>query len=726
MTQVLLIAGVVPAPGVLAETVRQLKAKGAKVFLGGAFDEDRVEGELPLDGLCPLPEDIARATPNRRAMHSLPSQKVWQQIRAARTIRQWARRVDVMVALDAHAVYTIWRFAQRNQLAAAHYGVASALRAIETGALPTASGSSRRVADLLAAPAVGLRSVQRTVRGTPKAAVLLATARPVMRSKLGAKFWETALTTPRIPDEMRVKAAYQVALAMSWAGDPTGEARALSAASRKVRQNHRRATLLHDAALREFNAGIAPRDLNKAIKAQLSLSDYRHGVQMDASAAELMHRALALAFHRVLHIDQLTSPLAKDPEGFVAPFRESVVFNKITTPRGRLRPAAPPPTDRPLRLLIVTSANDNFLGLIRERYEAHPGVEVRYLDLADNAALRGLTWAPKAMIQHRLTDEGAYGQRVEERLRPHYDWADTVFIDWCVAPAALFTLVDPGDTRVIVRLHSYEALARWPYLVDFSRVDDLVFVADHIRDLTTTLVPTLRGDLAPRMHFLDNAMDLRGFAQDKDPDARFQLGMIGINQVAKDPRWSVEVLRRLRKHDERYRMLLVGGDMNPDTSHATRVYLEAFEKDLAELEPIGAIRRMGPTDDVPKALTEIGVILSSSVREGCHCGLMEGAASAAVPVVRDWPFFAGRPHSARTLYPQGWVFDTPEEAAARILEATATEEGWREAGARASEHALTCWDWSVVAPRFDRLILPDDPAGPPIAPAAAAAVPTTP
>ncbi len=315
---------------------------------------------------------------------------------------------------------------------------------------------------------------------------------------------------------------------------------------------------------------------------------------------------------------------------------------------------------------------------------------------------------------------------MEERLRPHYDWADTVFLDWCVAPAALFTLVDPGDTRVDRAAAQLRGATRWPYLVDFSRVDDLVFVADHIRDLTTTLVPTLRGDQAPRMHFLDNAMDLRGFAQDKDPDARFQLGMIGINQVAKDPRWSVEVLRRLRAHDERYRMLLVGGDMNPDTSHATRVYLEAFEKDLAELEPIGAIRRMGPTDDVPKALTEIGVILSSSVREGCHCGLMEGAASAAVPVVRDWPFFAGRPHSARTLYPQGWVFDTPEEAAARILEATATEESWREAGARASEHALTSWDWSVVAPRFDRLILGEDRPDPAVAPAAAATAPTAP
>ena len=104
---------------------------------------------------------------------------------------------------------------------------------------------------------------------------------------------------------------------------------------------------------------------------------------------------------------------------------------------------------------------------------------------------------------------------------------------------------------------------------------------------------------------------------------------------------------------------------------------------------------------------------------------MEGAASGAVPVVRDWPFFAGRPNGARTLYPPGWVVGTPEEAAERILEVTATEESWREAGARAAEHAMTCWDWTVVAPRFDRLILPEDGPDAPAASAAAAA-PTTP
>lgn len=127
---------------------------------------------------------------------------------------------------------------------------------------------------------------------------------------------------------------------------------------------------------------------------------------------------------------------------------------------------------------------------------------------------------------------------------------------------------------------------------------------------------------------------------------------MGIGQIAKDPRWAVEVLRLLRRHDDRYRLLLVGGDLNTESSPAVRLYHDRLERDLAKLEPSGAVRRVGQTDDVPGVLEEIGTILSTSVRESFHCALVEGAASGAVPVVRDWPFFADADNGARTLFPR--------------------------------------------------------------------------
>ena len=93
-----------------------------------------------------------------------------------------------------------------------------------------------------------------------------------------------------------------------------------------------------------------------------------------------------------------------------------------------------------------------------------------------------------------------------------------MFVEWCTALAALLTQVDPGDT-IVVRMHSYEAFTLWPHLMDFSRVDDMVFVSDHLRDLAVAAVPGLQEPDAPRMHVIANAMELQRFVRPKHEEA---------------------------------------------------------------------------------------------------------------------------------------------------------------------------------------------------------------
>ncbi|MFE7457995.1 glycosyltransferase family 1 protein [Streptomyces sp. NPDC057554] len=705
MTDVLFIASKRPQLGVFTDSLVKFRDRGAKVYLAGTFRMASVAEELTraeLDGVHQLPRNLNKRSSamRRKAKKSPAGMRVWMQAQRDRWLRRQARTAHVIVALDPGAVYTVWRLAQYNTAAEAHFGIAPALRAVDR-----ISGGTLRPATLPPVGAVA-RDVGRSISGLPAAVMRTATSRPVMRSTVGARLWRSAVTVPGMPGTVRATASRYVAEGMEEAGRISGAAIALSAAAAKIPDPALKAQLLHESAMTEVSKGISPRDLGNVVDGHLANADAEYAKGSYESAAASLYRALTLNFHRVLHIDQLSSPLAKDAEGFVAPLQKSPAYRAAARPRGRKTPPKSPPTDRPLRLLVTTSSNANFLQHILTRYEDHPGVELRFLDLGAQKQLKRIAWSAPQMLEDRLSDGTSEYQRDVERLmRPHLDWADTVFLDWSVGPAAMLTTIDPGDTRIVVRLHSYEAFTLWPHMTDFSKVDDLVFVAAHVEDLVTSLVPQLREASAPRTHVLDNAMELTGFLRPKSADARFNLGLIGIGQVAKDPQWAVDVLKRVREHDERYRLLLVGGDMNPKTSKATADYLTLLERKLKPLVKSGAVVRLGPTDDVPAALTDIGVILSSSVREGCHVGLMEGAASAAVPVVRDWPFYAGKPHSARTLYPEGWVVDSPEEAAKRILEVTATEETWRDACKQASEHAIGTWDWSVVQKHFDELFL---------------------
>jgi glycosyltransferase involved in cell wall biosynthesis len=507
---------------------------------------------------------------------------------------------------------------------------------------------------------------------------------------------------------------------MSWGLSAIGRRESASAvlvaAGRRIRQPRLRAdflsevaTSLGEAATQELSRGHEPRGLVAAYSAELACADERYRSGDLLGAADSLSKATELAFHRVLHIDRLSSPLEVDPRGFTEPLRQSITARAVAAARGRKAPAAPAPVGRPLRLLIVVRGNANFLPLVRSYYEGHPEVELRFLDLLDDPAITSVL-SLKRMLQFSAGGLPEYGERVEEVLRPYLDWADTVFVEWCTAAAAFLTLVDPGTTRVVVRLHRFEAYTYWPHRVDFSRVDDLIFVGDHIRELMTQALPRLHDADAPRLHVIANAMELTDFQRPKSAEARFTLGLIGIGQIAKDPRWALEVLRGLRAQDPRYRMLVLGNGLDPERSAASRHYHDQLERDFAELEPSGAVRRLGHQNDIPASLTEIGVVLSSSVREGVPCTIMEGAASGAVPVIRDWPGYAALPHGARALYPRDWVVGSPQEAVARIISTTATEDAWRKTGQAAAELVISTWDWAVVQHDFDRLLLPSRPA----------------
>ncbi|GAA2519223.1 glycosyltransferase [Pilimelia columellifera] len=703
MIDIVLVAAVVPTRrGVLEQTLRRFQSGGARVLLACLFDPAELDLPASLAQARWLvgPEDDPSF--DRRVRRAEPGRQMWIFAERDGVFRRRGARADVLVALDPRAIHTVWQLAQRNRHADAVYGLTPAANAVQARLANPAHFATRRMLLSMPSPTLAARGVLRSATDRGRGLARRLAGKRIMRTRIGRGIWRTVVTAPGLSDTRRIGLANRVYDSMLRAEQVEAATATAVAVARKVRDTRRRAQLTSRATAAELAQGRVPEHLASVVGSQLSLADecLRRGDAQGAGAA--VSTASALLFHRGIHFDVLSSPLVDDPAGFLAPIYHSEVGRALAGCRGRAR-AAKPPTGRRQRILFITRLNDNFLGEIRARYATHPDCETRYLDLDSDPNTQPLTRRDSAMISHILAGDSAYGHEVTEWLKPHLEWADTIFIDWCAASAALVTLIDPGPTRVIVRLHSYETFTLWPHMVDFSRVDDIIFVSEHLRDLTLRAVPALVGPTAPRARVISNAMELTKLPRPKDAQARFVLGLVGISAVAKDPRWAIEVLRLLRRRDDRYRLVLLGSDINPRASGAAARYLRELEREIGELTPAGAVERWGHVEDVPSALTGIGVILSSSVRESFHCALVEGAASAALPVARDWPFFAGRDHSARTLFPADWVVSTPAEATERIIANTADEAVWREQGAAASRHALTTWDWNVVARDYDRL-----------------------
>lgn len=684
-----LILGVRPALELtLAEAVRSFEARGATVryvdWTAGSADRlgfDRSAVRLIREAAVDFGPDASRRIFRSDDLVI----RFWLHVQADEWTMKHAANADVLVALDNLAVYAVWQLAQINKRAEARLGLPPALDALERIAATYPSG---RAMMSTAIPHASPRALAK------RAAISLA------RRSAPRRLRQRLLSSPHVPASVRRAAGVAAVRTLIQRGQLEEGRKLAGDVAAGFPRLVQQAGFYGDIVTADIREGTRPKLLVDAYEAELRYADSALAKGRPGLATASFLQATRLAFHRAVHADDVESPLAKDPEGFTAPLQQSVVFQALTADGGRRE--APMGRDAENIRVLLAFDNVNFLPEIIDQLKGRDDVELRTVNRTQLGAAGAWPRDYHAMLRSVLSGDKRAKKQLEQGLRRHLRWADVVFLDWCTPLAYAFTMLDPGRTRLVVRLHSYEAFTVWPHLLDYSRIDTMVFVSEHLRDLTLAATPRL-AMAATRKVVISNGVNLRRCVREKGPEARFTLGLVGLSSVVKDVRWAVEVLRELRARDERYRLVLIGADLYAAQTAVGRNYGMAFERDLSELEPIGAIRRIGQTNDVPAALEEIGVILSTSVRESQHVGLLEGAASGAIPVVRDWPFFAGREHGPRTLFPSDWVVDDPVEAAERILKSTHDVARWRRLGQEASDEVIARFDITTLGSDYDRL-----------------------
>ena len=418
-------------------------------------------------------------------------------------------------------------------------------------------------------------------------------------------------------------------------------------------------------------------------------------------AAVLATLALGLLFHRELHVDAERTPLVDDPAGHLACLAGSRVVDALRAPV--------PPPERPSRVthaaavVLLPGSYGRFSRGVAESLAGRAEVRVVDLGLRD-PVWRGVGVNPQ-LVETRL--RRGLGLPVESDLELEEDLADAavVFVDWADRGAVWASLTAPEGTRLVLRVHSVDALSPWIHLVDWTRVDDVVVVSEHVRSLVVDLL----GDrlATTGVHVVPNVVDVERFSAPKAEGAAHTLAVVGWAQRVKDPLWALELLVELRRTDPRWRLLLIGADFAPtrvrtSLDHAGRFRSRALEDDVRD-----HVEYVGYTTRLEDHLARAGWVVSSSVRESCPVGATEGALSGAVPVVRDWPVFARRGGAAGVFGAEHVVASVAEAAG---LVRRVESEGWQEASQRTRAWARETLVPVGVAETYRELLL-SPPAG---------------
>ena len=251
-----------------------------------------------------------------------------------------------------------------------------------------------------------------------------------------------------------------------------------------------------------------------------------------------------------------------------------------------------------------------------------------------------------AFLQTKYQVRTCYSNNNKE-IENTIHWADVVWIEWANELAIALTNHSTllNGKHLVCRLHSYEALAGFVQKVKWKKIDDLIFVAKHIKDIVLQQVPNL-SSIVNNIHIVPNGVNLDKFVF-RDRSKGKNLAYLGHINYKKGPMLLLHAFRELVHADKKFH-LSIGGNFQDAR------YELYFSQMVKEMDLARNIQFDGWIDDVAHWLKDKHYIVCTSVLEGHPIGLMEAMASGIKPVIHN---FVG----ARDIFPKKYLWNTIPE-----------------------------------------------------------------
>jgi glycosyltransferase involved in cell wall biosynthesis len=217
--------------------------------------------------------------------------------------------------------------------------------------------------------------------------------------------------------------------------------------------------------------------------------------------------------------------------------------------------------------------------------------------------------------------------------------ADIVFCEWCLGNAVWWSHNLPPGKKLFLRLHLQELNTAYPGDVDFSRVEGVIFVSEHVmrEAIAKFAIPQEKCQVIPISVKLDAGAS---YSKLDMLQRRDTLGMVGLTPWRKRPDRALELFLSLRERYPNLRLHLKGHTPSEyqwmSTRRAELAQYRAFFAEVARLERSGIARLSGYDDQLEDFYRGAGWILSLSDFEGCHTAVAEGGVMGCLPLMTGW------------------------------------------------------------------------------------------
>lgn len=250
---------------------------------------------------------------------------------------------------------------------------------------------------------------------------------------------------------------------------------------------------------------------------------------------------------------------------------------------------------------------------------------------------------------------------LKQKMTDAIQWGDIIWFEWANDMAIggtnekIFPMIE--KRKVIVRLHSYEALSDMPLQVVWKNVDRLIYVAPHIRDIVNDylLEPDVKTIIIP------NGVSLNKFRPAQKKASLFDIAWVGSINHKKNPPMMLQIMYELVDYSKDFKLHVAGAFQD----RRFEIYLKYM---VEEMGLQNNVIFYGHVDNISKWLNDKHTLLSTSIHEGHNYGIMEAMAKGVIPVIHR---FKG----ADSLYSPTWLFNNIQEAEKLIYGAQRVSRG---------------------------------------------------
>ncbi len=254
----------------------------------------------------------------------------------------------------------------------------------------------------------------------------------------------------------------------------------------------------------------------------------------------------------------------------------------------------------------------------------------------------------------------------KQKIHDAIHWSDIVWFEWAneMAIVGLNDEVFPEikKKKVIVRLHSYEALSDMPTQIKWENVTTIIYVAPHIAHIINTYFPEQNINSNVEYTIIPNGVDLNKCKLSVYEEPYLDIAWVGYINYKKNPPMMLQIMYELSIRDDLYNLHIAG-------SFQDRRY-EIYLKHMIKEMHLGSnVFFDGWVENMNKWYKDKSILLSTSIHEGHSLCITEAMARGITPVIHNF-------YGAEKQYPEGLLFDTVKDAVDLVVESLGAETRW--------------------------------------------------